>query len=250
MNLTLQPVGLASADDELRAVVGHLNRDDAAKALEILNPLVSVPRPSIAARFALAMTAWQIERFDWSLTLLTDAHNDEPNNGGVAEALASLQAQLGQLEESLFTAKLATALGPDPVLAALVPDKFPGFDKAFLSIVERPLLGCAREAITLGKLAQAIEFARQHVAIDPEHAEGRAFHAECLLRSGAAAAAVDTLKPLADRVPGPTPEIASLYARALAAVGESRDATYWHENAVNAAPKNPAIGAARIADAP
>jgi tetratricopeptide (TPR) repeat protein len=250
MNLTLQPVAIASADDQLRAVVGHLNRGDAAKALEILNPLVSVPRPSIAARFALAMTAWHIERFDWSLTLLTDAHNDEPNNGGVAEALASLQAQLGQLEESLFTAKLATALGPDPLLAALVPDAFPGFDKAFLSIIERPLLGCAREAMAVGKLARAIEFARQHVAIDPEHAEGRAFHAECLLRAGAAAAAVDALKPLADRVPGPNPEIASLYARALAAVGEYRDATYWHENAVNAAPKNPAIGAARIADAP
>mgnify|MGYP001549724724 CR=1 FL=1 len=162
MNLGLQPDGVGSPDDPLRAIVDHLNCDDAAKALELLAPLVSVPQPSIAARFALAMTAWHIQRFDWALTLLKEAHADAPDNGGVAEVLASLQAQLGQLEESLFTGKLATALGNDPAIAALVPREFPGFDRAFLSILERPLLGKAREAMAQGKLTQAIEFARQH----------------------------------------------------------------------------------------
>ena len=46
---------------------------------------------------------------------------------------------LGQLDESLFTAKLATALGDDAALAALTPCDYPNFDRAFLSIVERPL---------------------------------------------------------------------------------------------------------------
>ncbi|HWE75321.1 MAG TPA: tetratricopeptide repeat protein [Stellaceae bacterium] len=250
MNLVLQPDGVASPDDRLRAIVDHLNHDDAAKALELLTPLVSVAQPSLAARFVLAMTAWHIQRFDWALTLLTELHNDAPDNGGVAETLASLQAQLGQLEESLFTAKLATALGNDPAFATLVPTAFPGFDRAFLSIIERPLLGKAREAMQQGKLTQAIEFARQHVAIDPEHGEGRVFHAECLMRVGMAGAAVETLRPLADRIPGPVPEIASLYARALTAVGERKEASYWHENATNAAPGNTAFAAARIADAP
>jgi protein O-GlcNAc transferase len=248
--LVLQPGGMGSADDQLRTIVGHLNHGDAAKALELLTPLVSVPQPSLGARFATAMTAWKIERFDWALMLLKEAHDDAPDNGGVAEALASLQAQLGQLEESLFTGKLATALGNDPALAALVPDAFPGFDRAFLSIVERPLLGKAREARAQGKLAKAIEFARQHVAIDSDHIEGRAYYAECLLRAGMAAAAVETLKPLADLVPGPSPEIASLYARALTAVGESKEASHWHQNAVSAAPADPVLAAAHIADAP
>jgi predicted Zn-dependent protease len=226
-----QSDGVASAGDRLRDIVGHLDRGDAGQALELLSPLVSVEKPSLAARFVLAMTAWQLQRFDWALTILKACHDEAPDNGGIAEALASLQAQLGQLEESLFTGKLATALGNDPTLAALVPKAYLGFDCAFLSIVERPLLGKAREALAQGKLVQAIEFARQHVAIDPAHVDGRAFYADCLMRSGAAAAAVDMLKPLADAMPGLSPELASLYARSLAAVGERKDAAHWHQNA-------------------
>lgn len=250
MNPVSQSDGVASADDRLREIVDHLDRDEAAQALERLTPLVSVAKPSLAARFVLAMTAWQLQRFDWALTLLKEAHDDAPDNGGVAEALASLQAQLGQLEESLFTGKLATALGNDLALAALVPAEYPDFDLAFLSIVERPLLGKARNALAQGKLAQAIEFSRQHVAIEPAHVDGRAFHADCLMRAGAAAAAVETLKPLAEMVPAPSPEIASLYARALTAVGERKDAAHWHQNAVSAARTNPLLAAARIVDAP
>jgi len=215
-----------------------------------LNPLVAVEQPSIAARFVLEMTAWKLQRFDWALTILKACHDDAPDNGGVAEALASLQAQLGQLDESLFTGKLATALGNDPALAMLVPKAYPGFDRAFLSIVERPLLGKAREAMAQGKLSQSIEFARQHVGIDPTHVDGRAFYADCLMRSGAAAAAIEALKPLMDGGSAPDPEIASLYARALTAVGERKDAAHWHRNAVAAAPANPLLAAARIADAP
>jgi protein O-GlcNAc transferase len=250
MKTVSQSDGVASGDDRLRDIVDHLDRDEAGRALEILSPLVSVEQPSLAARFVLAMTAWQLQRFDWALTILKASHDEAPDNGGIAEALASLQAQLGQLDESLFTGKLATALGNDPAFAALVPKAYPGFDRAFLSIVERPLLGKAREALAQGKLVQATEFARQHVAIDPVYIGGRAFYADCLMRSGAAAAAVETLKPLADGISGPSPELASLYARALAAVGERKDAARWHQDAVTAGPANPVLAAARIADAP
>ena len=250
MKTVAQSDGVASADDRLCDIVAHLDRDDAGRALELLNPLVSVEKPSIAARFVLAMTAWQLQRFDWALTILTDCHDEAPDNGGVAEALASLQAQLGQLNASLFTGKLATALGNDPALAVLVPKAYPGFDRAFLSIIERPLLGKAREALAQGKLSQAIEFARQHVAIEPDHRDGRAFYADCLMRAGGASAAVATLKPLADGNSAASPELASLYARALTAVGERKDAVHWHQIAATAAPGNPVLAAAQIADAP
>jgi thioredoxin-like negative regulator of GroEL len=240
----------SSADDRLRDIVAHLERGETGRALELLNPLVSVERPSIAARFVLAMTAWQMQCFDWALTILKTCHDEAPDNGGVAEALASLQAQLGQLDESLFIGKLATALGNEPALAVLVPKAYPSFDRAFLSIIERPLLGKARDALARGKLSQAMEFARQHVAIEPEHLDGRAFYADCLMRAGIASAATATLQPLADGNSKPTPELASLYARALTLVGERKDAAHWHQSATAAAPANPAVAASRIADAP
>jgi predicted O-linked N-acetylglucosamine transferase (SPINDLY family) len=246
--ISLSPAdGSRSPDQALRDVVDCLDRGDAGAALERLTPLLAVEPPDLAACFALAMTAWQLERFDWALSVLGQCHAMAPDNGGVAEALASLQAQLGQLEDSLYTGKLATALGNDAALAALVPAKFPTFDRAFLSIVEKPLLGKAREARHQGKLTRAVEMARQHVAIEPQHIEGRVFQAECLLRAGAAAAAVETLRVLDDG--RPLPSQASLYARALTAVGERQAAVKWHREAVAAASDDAAIAAAQIADA-
>jgi predicted O-linked N-acetylglucosamine transferase (SPINDLY family) len=246
--LSSQADGSMSADDCLRDVAGHLNRNDAAAALARLKPLLAETPPSIAARFALAMTAWRLERFDWALSLLHECHSDAPDNGGVAEALASLQAQLGQLENSLFTGKLATALGNDPTLAALVPDDYPNFDRAFLSIVEKPLLDKARIAFAEGKLHRATEFARQHVAVEPRHLEGRIFYAQCLMRAGLASAVVETLS-LFDETPLAA-DFASLYARALTAVGERQSAARWHRQAAEAAKDDAEISAAQIADAP
>lgn len=240
--------GLLSPDDRLRDIVDCLDRREAGEALARLRPLLVAAEPTIGARFVLAMAAWRIERFDWALAVLRDCHAAAPDNGGIAEALASLLAQLGKLDESLFTAKLATALGNDEALATLVPKDYPGFDHAFLSIVDKPLLGKARTERAHGKLARATEFARQHLAIEPEHLEGRAFYADCLLRTGAAAAAVETLGVLDDvTVP---PDVASLCARALTAVGEREAAGDRHREALQAASEDAGIAAAQIADAP
>ena len=243
-----QADGQTSPDDRLRDVADHLNRNDAAGALALLKPLLEETPPSLAARFVLAMTAWRLERFDWALSLLRECHNEVPDNGGVAEVLASLQAQLGQLEESLFTGKLATALGDDEGLAALVPKDYPGFDRAFLSIVANPLLDKARTALAEGKLGRATEMARQHVAIEPQHIEGRAFYAECLMLEGSAGLAVEALSALDDT--NLTPDLASLYARALTAVGEKQAALRFHHQAATGAPAEPRIAAAQIIDAP
>jgi protein O-GlcNAc transferase len=250
MSAASESDGVTSVDGRLRDIVEHLDRRESAKAFELLTPLVAVETPSLAARFVLAMTAWQLERFDWALSILKQIHDEAPDNGGVAEALASLHAQLGQLEESLFIGKLATALGNDAEFAALLPKDYPGFDRAFLSIVERPLLKKGREALAQGKLARATEFARQHVAIEPDHFDGRAFHAECLMCAAAAGAAVEALKPIEAMTSPPEPALASLYARALTAVGEREAALKWHRDAIRAAPGDPALSAARIADAP
>jgi tetratricopeptide (TPR) repeat protein len=243
-----QADGYLSPDDRLRDVADHLNRKDSVAALALLKPLLAETPPSLAARFALAMIAWRLERFDWALSLLRECHADAPDNGGVAEVLASLQSQLGHLGESLFIGKLATALGNDEGLAALVPSDYPGFERAFLSIVEKPLLGKARTELAQGKLRRATEFARQHVAIEPQHIEGRAFYADCLMRAGAAGAAAATLSELDET--SPPADVASLYARALTAVGERQAASRWHEQALRVAGDDATIAAARIADGP
>ena len=46
MSTAVQPDGYPSADDRLRDIVDHLDRDEAGQALELLNPLVSLEKPS------------------------------------------------------------------------------------------------------------------------------------------------------------------------------------------------------------
>ncbi|HEV2549853.1 MAG TPA: hypothetical protein VGU20_21255 [Stellaceae bacterium] len=202
----------------------------------------------VPAQFMAALVAWRLGNPALALTLSRSCFDREPENGTIAEAIASLFAQVGDLRESLFYGKLAIALGPDATMSAWLPADFPMFDQAFLSIQERPLLAQARLFLRAGKLSAALEKARQHVAVAPHDDEGRHFYAEQLLRAGFAAAAVEALARYTDRQ-APTPAIVSTVARALAAVGEAEKARYWHDRACAMAPDDSAIAAARIADA-
>jgi predicted O-linked N-acetylglucosamine transferase (SPINDLY family) len=86
------------------------------------------------------------------------------------------------------------------------------------------------------------------MALNAGHGEGRGFLAAALLRSGAASEAVDVLRAAESEAQG-SGYLASLYARALAAVGEINEAGRWHERAAARAGGDPAVAAARVADA-
>ncbi len=199
--------------------------------------------------FVAAIAAWQLGDIGKALTLALGCHRQEPMNGTVAEMLASLYAQAGDLAESLYFGKLATALKPDAAMATWLPPEFPTFDDAFLNIQDKPLLGQSRRLLETGRLNEALDKARQHVEVAPDDDVGRQFYGEALLRGGFADAAVATLSPFVDRGNPPAPA-ASALARAWAAVGDGAPARQWHDYASAADPADAVIAAARIADAP
>jgi hypothetical protein len=203
----------------------------------------------VPLKFMTALLAWRLGDMALALTMSRSCFELEPENGTIAEAVASLYAQVGELRESLFYGKLAIALPPDAAMSAWFPADFPMFDKAFLTIQEKPLLSQARLFLGGGDVRGALEKARQHVVVMPHDDEGRHFYAEHLLRAGFAAAAAEALAPYSDGK-APAPAIASTLARSLAAVGEAEKARQWHDHACAMAPEDAAIAAARIADAP
>ena len=165
------------------------------------------------------MTAWKMGRLDWALDLARACHERDPMDGTVAETLASLYAQSGNLVDCLYVGKLATALGGHGSLGALVPAGFPSFERAFATIKEQPLLARAKLDLAAGRIEDALENARQHIALESGSVEGRAFYAATLLRAGRAADAADQLREIEDAARTAAP-LASLYARSLAASGE------------------------------
>jgi hypothetical protein len=240
-----------SLADQVHEANRRLRVGDAEGALAILRSLTSEDTIYVPAQFLLSMTAWKLGRLDWSIELMRQCHDAAPMDGTVAEILASLYAQAGNLQESLFMGKLATALGGPGELRELIPGGFPTFDHAFYTIQESPMLAAAKAKLAEGKLGEAVEKARQHVVFRPTDGDARGFLADLLLRAGRASGAVDVMHAIEGHIVGGgefPAHYASLYARALAAVGDVSGARAWHETAATRAPDDAAIAAYSIAD--
>jgi protein O-GlcNAc transferase len=227
----------------------HLGAGDAEAALAALTAAGARNADDLRLHFVTALAAWHLRDIAQALSLAQSCFDRDPGNGTVAEVLASLYAQSGELLDSLYYGKLATALGPEPSMHDWIPSSFPTFGQAFLSIQDKPLLTQSRLLLAGGKRVQALDKARQHVQVARADGEGRQFYAGLLLQAGQAALAAETLAPLTESGE-PAPEAASLMARSLAAVGEAAAAARWHERACAGAPQDAAIAGARIADAP
>jgi hypothetical protein len=238
-----------SLSENIAEAAQRLRSGESEAAIAALRAAGAQDGDDLRVHFLTALVAWDIGDIAQALLLVRSCFDRQPENGTLAEVLASLYAQSGELLDSLFYGKIATALGPDPVLNEWLPPAFPSFGKAFLSIRDKPLLAQSRLLLAGGKRAGALDKARQHVQVAPRDAEGRHFYAELLLHAGQPAVAVETLEPLLSEGTAP-PATTSLIARALSAAGEAETARHWHERAGAAAPDSAAIAAARIADAP
>jgi hypothetical protein len=227
----------------------HLVDDEPEAAVAALSEAARIDSGYMPLNFVTALISWYLGDAAKALTLVRACHEQAPMNGTVAEVLASLYAQSGNLMESLYFGKLATALGHDPVMGPWIPARFPSFGQAFLSIQDKPFLARARLLLGNGKLGPALDTARQHVEIASEDDEGRIFYAETLLRAGQAGIAVDVVEPLIARRALP-PAASSTLARVLAGAGDAAAARLWHDRSCLAAPDDAGIAAARIADAP
>lgn len=225
----------------------RLAKGDEEGALALLAQLIADDASNVPARFLLGLTAWKMGRLDWALALVRECHEARPMDGGIAEVLASLYAQAGDLQESLFMGKLATALKFKGVFAQMVPAGFPSFDWAFQNIKANPKLAAAELNLANGKMEQAVEEARQHAALNSEDDAAQTFYANLLLRTGVASKAVEVLRRT-EQEDDFTPSQASLFARALTAVGDLDAARRWHDEAIALAPENAEIVAARVAD--
>src|SRR5689334_17759943 len=105
----------------------HLAAGDAQAALDTLRKVGESDANSLRLRFLAGLIAWRLADVQQALSVLRPCHDEAPMNGTIAEVLASLYAQAGNLTESLYFGKLSTALGAVGEFADLVPPNFPPF---------------------------------------------------------------------------------------------------------------------------
>lgn len=236
---------LSDTDARLRAAAQCLASRDVKAALAQLDPLVRDGDGDLPAQFLLGLAAWRMKNYAGAVSLVRRCHERAPANGTYAETLATLYALVGDLRESLFVGKLATALGPDPDTATLIPADFPSFGTAFFNISGRPLAVSAGLHEDRGTLDEAFELLRQHVELNPADEAATARYISLALRLGRPGAAASVAGNIARST---DPDRIALAASALCAAGMGGVAAALHAEAAAAAPERWQAASLRAAD--
>ena len=98
-SVAMTPAELAS--DAIAEAAAHLAAGDAQAALDALRDVAEADGSALRFRFLTGLIAWRLADVQQALAILRECHDEAPMNGSIAEVLASLYAQAGNLAESL-----------------------------------------------------------------------------------------------------------------------------------------------------
>ncbi len=217
-----------SSDDALEHVpsIGHflhsvecaLKEGEWAQVRELCEPVLEKLPDCPEALFALALAS--VHDFDLAgaASLAHRAFAVDPNVQEYADLLAVAYGLAGDLNTSVYYAKLATAIPSSPPLRECIPTSFPTFAHVLQTISEKPLFRRAANALVAKEWVEAEHWLRQHLVFDPASREVYLALGNCLLAQGMPRAAVETLRAGQHQLPL-DPGIASLLAKALGALG-------------------------------
>ena len=170
-----------------------------------------------------------------------DASTDIP------EILAVIYAMVGNLTESLFYGKLATAKPLDGRLLPFLEPGFPTFADVFTKIKEKPLLIAGESLLHEGRVADAIDLLQQHAQLFPRDEAGTEALSRALRANGQNRAAISLLRALRLVAPQQATHVSRL-AEALTAVGELSEGLACHRLALSMDKTEPALHCAFLRD--
>jgi tetratricopeptide (TPR) repeat protein len=246
IRLSKNPPVSANISAEVLSAARDLASGEIESAIATLERCLGDDSRSLPARFVLGLAAWRAGDHSGAIDQVRAVQEEAPRNGTYAEVLATLYAEAGKLQESLFFGKLSTALGVEDETAALLPGDFPSFGKAFLRMDDRPFARLANRLERQGRLAEAATYLDQQIRVLPDDAGIRARLIALLSRLDRAGEAVEHAMPF---IADGTPAERSLAATVLTAVGRADIAAALHEDACRSAPDDAIIAARQIADA-
>src|ERR1700730_4730834 len=91
-----------SASERVAAAARNLLDDDPEAAIAALAQVAQLGGNDMPLRFVTALVSWYLGDLANTRALTQACHDQAPMNGTVAEVLASLYAQSGDLVESLY----------------------------------------------------------------------------------------------------------------------------------------------------
>ncbi|HYE00495.1 MAG TPA: hypothetical protein VEH84_14005 [Alphaproteobacteria bacterium] len=221
---------LPDAAELLRDLLAALDANDTEAALALGDALRAADGDGAVTAHAFGLMAWRLNRPADAIELFQVAAERAPGVRDHAEALAIAYAQVGNLADSLFYGKLATALAPSEA-AGLVPAWLGTFAGSFLAIERAPVSDAASRLDAAGEHAAAQALYEQHLSLNPDDAEAwrryaRSLHGVGLLDQSLRA--FSALRALAPEADSDLPLLAGL----LAALGRGEASLHLHREAV------------------
>ncbi len=232
-------------DRLLESVEDALSNEQWVEIREFCGPVLEKFPDCPEALFALALAS--VHDFDLAgaASLAGRAFAIDPNVQEYADLLAVVHGLAGDLNTSVYYAKLATTIPSSPPLRECIPTSFPTFAHVLQTISEKPLFHRAANALVAKEWVEAEHWLRQHLVFDPGSREVYLALGHCLLAQGMPRAAVEALRAGQHQLPL-DPGIASLLAKALGALGLFDESEACHRWARAQAQDNAAISAAPL----
>lgn len=194
----------------------------------------------------LAVAAYKRHDLAAAIRFATNALELGDASREAAEFLALMQVLVGDLNGSLFSTKLASAL---PSSAShMMPADLPNFAGSFLAIERRPLIGRAITALAAQDWVAVEHWFRQQIEVEPDCEEGYLGLAYCLSSQERFREAAEVLRGGRHALPG-SAILASQLGAALTALGDFGMAAACHRAAIAKAADDAVIHAQSLQDA-
>lgn len=217
---------------EARAAYDAENFDAAIQACE---RLLAIRPNSAEALLLLGLTSHRLDEPQQAIDLLRRAQEADPQTREYADALACVLAYLGDSNESLFYAKLATVLAPHPMGEALLPAQFTQYFKNLNFARPHIYRTRAEAALKRGDAASALSLCETQLEMTPGDVATLRVLARALRGTGRLSRAVATMHAVIHEAP--TAEDYRLLAECLDEAGRTGEALFAIDRAID---RNPA----------
>ncbi|NKB48440.1 MAG: tetratricopeptide repeat protein [Alphaproteobacteria bacterium] len=233
---------LAAGIRDVRMSFDYGNYTDALNACEVL----LARRPGHAeALLLLGLISFELEEPQRALLLLGQAHETAPDVREYADALANVNAQLGEVGEALYYAKLATILQPHWMGDALLPEKYSKFFEGLRNANPHLFRNRAQRLLEKGNAADALALCEKQLELTADDIDTWRFLARAAQEVGNIERVLDACEFLSAEEDLSADDY-DVLARALAKVGRFADAEQAHRNAIEHEPDNPSLSQSRI----
>jgi len=204
------------------------------------------------ALYVLGLVSFDLDEPLQAIKLLERATELDDTVQDFAEALAAFHARLGNVNESLYYAKLATALEPHAQLYGLLPERFGSFFENLARGAPDLYRQRAERKLAAGDAKGAVADCETQLGLTPRDAETlRVLSRACLsagLTTRAIAAGHAVLHAPARAYGIARARDLSTLARALAAAGRHDEADATHRAAIALAPADAELHSAFLSD--